>query len=153
MAWTLPLHISSICSFPSLPGKTEGGIGSPSFAELGVVPTAPQEPHQSVIVPIHKKGNNMLCSNYRGISLLSIPCKVYTRILDTRMRSRTESKVIEVQDGFRCRRGCVDQAFTIRQLSEKLLEKNRQMTVVCVDLEKAYDKVCSKKLWYVLDEY
>ena len=95
----------------------------------------------------------MLCSNYRGISLLSIPCKVYTRILDTRMRSRTESKVIEVQDGFRCRRGCVDQAFTIRQLSEKLLEKNRQMTVVCVDLEKAYDKVCSKKLWYVLDEY
>ena len=30
----------------------------------------------------------------------------------------------------------------IRQLSEKVLEKNGQMAVACVDLEKAYDNVC-----------
>ena len=43
--------------------------------------------------------------------------------------------------------------FTIRQLSEKVLEKNRQMAVACVDLEKAYDKVCREKLWHVVGEY
>ena len=43
--------------------------------------------------------------------------------------------------------------FTIRQLSEKVLEKNRQMAVACVDLEKAYDKVCREKLWHMLGEY
>ena len=32
----------------------------------------------------------MICGNYRGISLLSIPSKVYTRILDGMVRSRTE---------------------------------------------------------------
>ena len=69
----------------------------------------------------------MLCSNYSGISLLSIPYKVFTRILDARVRNRTESKVMEVQEGFRRERSCIDQVFTIRQLSEKLLEKNRQM--------------------------
>ena len=54
---------------------------------------------KAVIVPIHKKGNKMICSNYRGISLLSIPCKVYTRILDGRVRSITETKAMEVQGG------------------------------------------------------
>lgn len=45
IAGTLPLHVSSICSYPLLPGETEGRIGCPSFAESGVVPTAPQKPH------------------------------------------------------------------------------------------------------------
>ena len=63
----------------------------------------PADWKKAVIVPIHKKGNKMICSNYRGISLLSIPSKVYTRILDGMIRSRTESKVMEVQGGFRRR--------------------------------------------------
>ena len=52
---------------------------------------------KAVIVSIHKKGSKMLCNNYRGKGLLSIPCKVYTRILDVQVRSRNESKVMEVQ--------------------------------------------------------
>ena len=71
---------------------------------------------KAVIVPMHKKGNQMIRSNYRGISSLSIPSKVYTRILDA------ESKVM-MQGGFRWGRSCIDQIFTIRQLSEEVLEK------------------------------
>ncbi len=33
----------------------------------------------------------------------------------------------------------MDQLFTIRQLGEKIIEKNKRMVMVCVDLEKAYD--------------
>ena len=55
----------------------------------------------AVIVPLHKKGSKIMCSNYRGISLLSVPSKVYTQILDSRVRRETESKVLEVQGGFR----------------------------------------------------
>ena len=76
---------------------------------------------KAVIVPMHKKGNQMICSNYRGISSLSIPSKVYTRILDGMVRDRTESKVM-MQGGFRWG-SCIDQVFMIRQLSEKVLEK------------------------------
>ena len=69
------------------------------------------------------------------------------------MRSKTESKVTEVKGGFRRGRSCVDQIFTIRQLSEKVLEKNQQMMMACIDLEKAYDTVCRDKLWQVLERY
>ena len=100
---------------------------------------------KAVIVPLHKKGSKMVCSNYRGISLLSVPSKVYARILDGRVRRKTESKVLEVQGGFRQGRGCVDQIFTIRQLSEKVLKKNKQMVVASIDLEKVFDKVCRYK--------
>ena len=58
---------------------------------------------------------------------------------------------MEVQGGFRRGRSCVDQIFTIRQLSEKVLEKNKQMVMACIDLEKVYDMVCSDRLWQVLD--
>ena len=36
-----------------------------------------QDWSKAVIVPLHKKGSKTLCSNYRGISLLSIPSMVY----------------------------------------------------------------------------
>ena len=119
---------------------------------------------KAVIVPLHKKGSKMTCSNYRGISLLSVSSKVYTRMLDRRMRSKTESKATEVQGGFRQGRSCVDDLshasfslscliFTIRQLSEKVLEKNKQMVMACIDLEKAYDTVCRDRLWQVLERY
>ncbi len=48
------------------------------------------------------------CSSYRGISLLSIPGKVYRRILTERLMEVTEGKVSEDQGGFRKGRGCVD---------------------------------------------
>ena len=32
---------------------------------------------KAVIVPLHRKGSTTVCSNYRGISLLSVPSKVY----------------------------------------------------------------------------
>ena len=51
----------------------------------------------SYVVPLHKKGSKLACSNYRGISLLGILSKVYAKILDSRLRSRTENMVMEVQ--------------------------------------------------------
>ena len=40
-----------------------------------------------------------------------------------------EYKVMEIQSGFRWGRSCIDQVLTIRQLSEKVPEKNGQMAV------------------------
>src|SRR6218665_2219704 len=33
---------------------------------------------KDIIVPLHKKGDRALCSNYREISLLSVPGKVFS---------------------------------------------------------------------------
>lgn len=55
-----------------------------------------------------------------------------------------------MQGGFKSGRSCVDQIFTIRQLSEKILAKDKQMKIACVDLGKAYDNVCRENLWRML---
>ena len=67
------------------------------------------------------------------------------------MRSKTEGEVMELQGGFRRGRGCADQIFTIRQLSEKAQKNNKQMVTACIDLEKAYDKVSRDRLWQVME--
>ncbi|KAI3362903.1 hypothetical protein L3Q82_011500, partial [Scortum barcoo] len=41
--------------------------------------TVPLEWQTGVVVPLFKKGDRRVCSNYRGITLLSLPGKVYAR--------------------------------------------------------------------------
>ena len=73
---------------------------------------------------------------YRGITLLSHIMKLLERILDKRLRERVEPELGEEQLGFRKGRGTTDGMFSLRQLVEKRLEKQGQMALAIVDLEK-----------------
>ena len=53
------------------------------------------------------------------------------------------------QGGFRAKRSCVDQVFTLRQVMEKVIER-REIFVPFIDLEKAYDRVNRVKMWEAL---
>ena len=44
----------------------------------------PKQWQTSVLTPIHKKGDKKKYTNYRGISLLSLPGKVYAKCLEKR---------------------------------------------------------------------
>ena len=56
--------------------------------ESGVVP---EDWRSAVIVPLYKgKGERKECSNYRGISLLSLAGKIHAGILVDRVRKVTE---------------------------------------------------------------
>lgn len=113
----------------------------------------PQEWQDSCIVPLYKgKGDRMVCKNYRGISLLSVIGKIYGKVLVRRMKELTSGGMGEEQGGFREGRGCVDQVFTLRLIAEKLREKNKMGYVCFLDLEKAYDRVCRRKLFEILKE-
>ncbi len=106
----------------------------------------------AIIVPLYKgKGSRSECSSYRGISLLSVPGKVYQRIL--RLVEVTEGNVSEEQEGFRKGRGCVDQIFAMKMLAEEYLRKDKKLYAAFMDLEKAYERVDREAFWSVLKIY
>ena len=45
----------------------------------------PEDWLSQLTVPLHKKGSTQDCDNYRGISLLSIPGKVFCRVIQRRL--------------------------------------------------------------------
>ncbi|TWW64942.1 hypothetical protein D4764_22G0005890 [Takifugu flavidus] len=71
-----------------------------------------------VVVPTFKSGDQRVCSSYRGITLLSLPGKVYARVLEKRIRSIVEPLIEEEQSGFRPSDGTTDQLFTLAGVLE-----------------------------------
>ena len=59
----------------------------------------PDERRKAIIIVLHKGKDK--CNNYRGISLLSVPRKLYGRVLTGRLMKVNEGKLSEEQGGFR----------------------------------------------------
>jgi hypothetical protein len=114
---------------------------------------APAEWKRAIIVPLHKKGEKQHPGNWRGISLLSIPGKVYTLLLLHRVGQQLEGRLHEAQCGFRPGRGTVDAMFVVRQLVAKSREFRSPLAMAFIDLAKAYDTINRTALWQVLAYY
>jgi len=106
-----------------------------------------------IVVPLFKKGDRRVCSNYCGITLLSLPGKVYARVLKRRLRPLVEPQIQDQQCGFRPGRGTVEQLFTLERILEGSWEFAQPVYMCFVDLEKAFDRVPQRLLWGVLREY
>ncbi|KAK3893161.1 hypothetical protein Pcinc_003002 [Petrolisthes cinctipes] len=114
----------------------------------------PEDWRRAIIVPLYKgKGSKDECGSYRGISLLSVPGKVYGKVLTERLMEVTGNKVSEEQGGFRKGRGCVDQIFALKSIVEKYIGKGKKLYAAFMDLEKAYDRVDRKAMTEVLRIY
>jgi hypothetical protein len=79
----------------------------------------PDQWKESIIVPIHKKGDKTDCNNYHGISLLSTSYNILSNILHLRLVSYIDEIFGDHQCGFRRNRSTTDQIFCIRQILEK----------------------------------
>ncbi len=82
---------------------------------------------KAINVPVYiGKGRIGERGSYRGINLLSIPEKLYGKVITERVQQATEEKISEEQ-GFRKGRGCVDQIFSFRVVVEKILAKGKKL--------------------------
>jgi sorting nexin-29 len=82
----------------------------------------PDQWKESIIVPIHERGDKIDCNNYRGISLLSITYKIVLNILLSRLVPYIDEIIADHQFGFRRDRSTTDQIFCIRQILERKWE-------------------------------
>ena len=62
-------------------------------------------------------GNLNDCSNWRGITLLSVPGKILSNIVYERIMNEVQSVMREKQSGFRVGRGCADHVFVLSLVS------------------------------------
>jgi hypothetical protein len=90
---------------------------------------------ESIVLPIHNKGDKTECSNYRGISLLPTSHK----ILLSMIMPYADEIIGDHQCGFRRNRSTTDQIFYIRQMLEKKWENNGTVSQLLIDFKNAYD--------------
>ncbi|KAK3546985.1 hypothetical protein QTP86_007435 [Hemibagrus guttatus] len=115
--------------------------------------TVPLDWVTGVVIPLFKKGDRRVCSNYRWITLLSLPGKVYSRVLERRVRPLVEPRIQEEQCDFQPSRGTLDQLYTLHRVLEGSWEFAQPVHMCFVDLEKAFDREPRGILWEVLWEY
>jgi hypothetical protein len=100
---------------------------------------------------LQEQGDVQSCTNYQGIKLMSHTIKLWERIIEHRLRRVTN--VTENQFGFMPERSTMEMIFLIRQLMERYKEQNKDLHMVFIDLEKAYDKVHMNIMWWVLQKH
>ncbi|GJW99695.1 retrovirus-related pol polyprotein LINE-1 [Tanacetum coccineum] len=109
----------------------------------------PEEWRLSEVIPIFKnKGDVQVCSNYRGIKILGHTMKLWERMIQRRLRR--ETSVSENQFGFMPGRSSVEAIHLIRSLMVKYRERQRDLHMAFLDLEKAYDSVPRELIWKTL---
>ena len=115
---------------------------------------APMQWKHALLVALYKgKGDKRACDNLRGISLLSIPGKVYAALLLRRLSQHLHSQLHEAQCGFVPGGGLTDAAFVLQQLMAKSWSHAVPLYLAFIDLRKAFDSVPRDALWRVLRAY
>lgn len=114
--------------------------------------SVPLELKVARVVPIYKKGDQELLSNYRPISVISPISKVLEKVMFIRLTSYMKNKLYDGQYGFRTQRSTSD---AVMEFTGKVLngfEQNEITIATFIDLSKAFDtidhEVMLKKLQY-----
>ena len=114
----------------------------------------PSELLKQTIIPIYKKDNKSLASNYRPISLTSHLIKVFERVLRDKLIAHLESNnlITQHQHGFRSNRSTVTQLLDHINSILEILERNENADIVYLDMAKAFDTVNHKILLHKLEQ-
>jgi hypothetical protein len=103
--------------------------------------TIPKKWNITHITPIYKHGDRKKCDNYRAISITSTFSRLFERIIRDLIETKYKDKEAKEQAGFRAGRTCNDNAFVLKQLIEKQLSIGKEVHLLFIDQEKAYDNI------------
>ena len=108
---------------------------------------------ESIIIPLHKKGDTNIPNNYRGIALIDSLSKLYISILTKRVTFyiNAYSLISECQSGFRSGYSTVDNAYVLYSIVSKYLNmKRKPIYVAFIDFQKPFDSVDRNLLFEII---
>ncbi|CAF3321452.1 unnamed protein product [Rotaria socialis] len=83
------------------------------FADVWINEQMVKEWSVTTLIRLYKnKGDKKIRDNYRGIALLNITSKIFSRIIHNRIQDLINGQLLEIQSGFRPNRSTMDQIFT-----------------------------------------
>uniref|UniRef100_A0A183KQ11 Reverse transcriptase domain-containing protein n=1 Tax=Schistosoma curassoni TaxID=6186 RepID=A0A183KQ11_9TREM len=94
--------------------------------------------NEGYLIEILKNGDLSKC---KDIILLSIPGKVFNRVLLNRMNDCVDAQLRDQPEGFRKDRSCTDQIAALQIIVEQSIEWNPSLYINFIDYEKAFDSV------------
>ena len=112
----------------------------------------PSQWSEGIIVPLFKKHDPNDVNNYRGITLVSCFSKIFTGILNNRLKNWAENNSIisDSQFGFRKGRSTTDACFVLNAIIQKILNEKGRLYCAFIDFRKAFDSVYLNGLWFKL---
>ena len=115
----------------------------------------PHDWRSANITPIYKKGDRSDPSNYRPVSLTSIPSKILEHVIYRHLMTHLEANAIlsGAQHGFRKGRSCETQLLLLLENLTKTLDNRRQVDLILTDFSKAFDKVPHQRLLLKLKNF
>ena len=114
--------------------------------------TIPSDWENSFTINIYKgKGEGLIRDNYRGLKLLDHVMKVIEGVMEKIIRERVF--IHDMQFGLMPAWRTTDAIFILKQLHEKNLAKNRKLYFAFVDLEKVFDRVPRKVIWWAMRKF
>ena len=154
-----PLQFNGAGQRPSPDTQGSCGCPGPRFTTLfrkciddGQIPTVWRE---ATITPIYKKGSRHSPSSYRPISLTSIPCKIFERVIKEKMLQHLQSNnlVSRSQHGFLPGRSCITNMLTLMDSLTQAYDDGQISEAVFIDFSKAFDRVPHTPLLHKLKAY
>ena len=133
--------------------KASGGAGIELIRDLTNAIIAqnciPSDWQYSYVVNLYKgKGDALVRSNYKDLKLIDHVMKTVERVVEALIRRNIN--IDEMQCGFMPERCTTDAIFILLQLQEKHMAANKPLFLAFVDLEKAFDSVPRKIIWWAM---
>ena len=123
-----------------------------AFFSLGI---SPDDLKVAKVIPLFKKGDTLDINNYRPISLLTCFSKIFEKAIFTRLSNFLDkhSVLIASQYGFCPNRSSTHAILDIVSTTYDNINNKKYTAMVTLDLTKAFDTVCHKRLLLKLGHY
>jgi Reverse transcriptase (RNA-dependent DNA polymerase)/Endonuclease-reverse transcriptase len=102
----------------------------------------------ATVTPIFKKGKRTDPSNYRPVSLTSVPCKILESIIKDNLMNHllTNNLIRESQHGFMPNRSCATNLIEFMEVVTKNVDEGHPVDIFYLDFSKAFDTVPHERL-------